>query len=233
MTHHISAMLDAYPKDPGGIDKHKLAGCIAACFQCAQACTACADACLGEDTWWPTWPRASVRIWTARTSVSRRATFSPAAPVMTPASPGPYSKPAGPPARPARRNAIAMPACTHTAGSALSRAADARPPARNSWQPWRDQPIWLPLKSPAGRAASCEKLQRGLQLVHPNASYRWGKHRGPADSGKSATPPPSPWRQVCCTRSQGRCFLLPGPWDAAKFWARKRQEDADWFTHWA
>ncbi|AOT05646.1 four-helix bundle copper-binding protein [Arthrobacter sp. U41] len=48
MSHHIVAMLDAYPGELGGIDKDKLAECIAACFQCAQACTACADACLGE-----------------------------------------------------------------------------------------------------------------------------------------------------------------------------------------
>ena len=42
-------MLDAYPKDLGGIDKAALAQCITACFGCAQACTACADACLSED----------------------------------------------------------------------------------------------------------------------------------------------------------------------------------------
>lgn len=42
-------MLDAHPKDLGGIDKEKLAECMAACFECAQTCTACADACLGED----------------------------------------------------------------------------------------------------------------------------------------------------------------------------------------
>jgi hypothetical protein len=42
-------MLDAYPKDLGGIDKGKLAACIEACVECAQACTACADACLSED----------------------------------------------------------------------------------------------------------------------------------------------------------------------------------------
>jgi hypothetical protein len=46
---HVQSMLDAYPKDLGGIDKDKLAACIAACFECAQTCTACADACLGED----------------------------------------------------------------------------------------------------------------------------------------------------------------------------------------
>ena len=49
MTHHVSAMLEAYPKDLGGVDKGKLAACIQACFQCAQTCTACADACLSED----------------------------------------------------------------------------------------------------------------------------------------------------------------------------------------
>jgi hypothetical protein len=49
MTHHVSAMLDAYPKDLGNIDRQKLAECIEACFACAQACTACADACLAED----------------------------------------------------------------------------------------------------------------------------------------------------------------------------------------
>lgn len=47
---HITSMLETYPKDLGGIDREKLAECIAACFECAQACTACADACLSEDT---------------------------------------------------------------------------------------------------------------------------------------------------------------------------------------
>ncbi|HEV3496264.1 MAG TPA: four-helix bundle copper-binding protein [Actinomycetes bacterium] len=42
-------MLEAYPKDLGGVDRQKLADCIAACFECAQTCTACADACLSED----------------------------------------------------------------------------------------------------------------------------------------------------------------------------------------
>ena len=46
---HITAMLEAYPKDLGGIDQEKLAECIAACFECAQTCTACGDACLAED----------------------------------------------------------------------------------------------------------------------------------------------------------------------------------------
>lgn len=48
MTH--KEMLDAYPKDLGGLDREKLAEAIAACFECAQTCTACADACLAEDT---------------------------------------------------------------------------------------------------------------------------------------------------------------------------------------
>lgn len=42
-------MLDAHPGGLGGVDKDKLAECIAACFECAQVCTACADACLSED----------------------------------------------------------------------------------------------------------------------------------------------------------------------------------------
>jgi hypothetical protein len=42
-------MLDAYPKDLGGVDRDKLRECIQACVECAQACTACADACLSED----------------------------------------------------------------------------------------------------------------------------------------------------------------------------------------
>jgi hypothetical protein len=42
-------MLDAYPKDLGGIDRQKLRACIDACLECAQACTACADACLSEN----------------------------------------------------------------------------------------------------------------------------------------------------------------------------------------
>ena len=50
MTHGTThKLLDAYPKDLGSIDTHKLAECISACFDCAQACTACADACLSED----------------------------------------------------------------------------------------------------------------------------------------------------------------------------------------
>ncbi|MET3948309.1 hypothetical protein ABIB49_003030 [Arthrobacter sp. UYCu512] len=48
MSHHISAMLEAHPTEPGSIERNKLAECITACFQCAQACTACADACMGE-----------------------------------------------------------------------------------------------------------------------------------------------------------------------------------------
>jgi len=46
---HITSMLETYPKDLGGIDREKLAECIAACFECAQTCTACGDACLSED----------------------------------------------------------------------------------------------------------------------------------------------------------------------------------------
>jgi hypothetical protein len=46
---HISSMLETYPKDLGGVDRRKLAECIASCFECAQTCTACADACLSED----------------------------------------------------------------------------------------------------------------------------------------------------------------------------------------
>ncbi|MHA7264638.1 four-helix bundle copper-binding protein [Arthrobacter sp. TMN-37] len=45
----IAAMLDAYPKDLGGVDRDKLIECITACYECAQTCTACADACLSED----------------------------------------------------------------------------------------------------------------------------------------------------------------------------------------
>lgn len=49
MTHHVTSMLETYPKGLGGVDEEKLAACIEACFQCAQICTACADACLSED----------------------------------------------------------------------------------------------------------------------------------------------------------------------------------------
>ncbi|WP_043471969.1 four-helix bundle copper-binding protein [Arthrobacter sp. Rue61a] len=49
MTHHISAMINSHPGAAGGMDKEKLAECIAACFECAQVCSSCADACLGED----------------------------------------------------------------------------------------------------------------------------------------------------------------------------------------
>src|SRR6185312_514738 len=48
MTHHVTSMLETYPKDLGGLDRQKLADCITACFECAQTCTACADACLSE-----------------------------------------------------------------------------------------------------------------------------------------------------------------------------------------
>lgn len=46
---HIISMLETHPNDPSGLDRQKLAECIAACFECAQTCTACADACLAED----------------------------------------------------------------------------------------------------------------------------------------------------------------------------------------
>jgi hypothetical protein len=46
---HITAMLDAYPKDLGNIDRQRLADCIHACFVSGETCTACADACLAED----------------------------------------------------------------------------------------------------------------------------------------------------------------------------------------
>ena len=46
---HVSSMLETYPKDLAGVDREKLAACIAACFECAQVCTVCADACLAED----------------------------------------------------------------------------------------------------------------------------------------------------------------------------------------
>ncbi|MCM0616570.1 four-helix bundle copper-binding protein [Paenarthrobacter sp. TYUT067] len=49
MSHHISAMIDSHPEAAGGMEREKLAECIAACFECAQTCGACADACLGED----------------------------------------------------------------------------------------------------------------------------------------------------------------------------------------
>ncbi|QIR68770.1 four-helix bundle copper-binding protein [Kocuria sp. KD4] len=49
MTHHVSSMLETYPKELGNIDRQKLVECIEACFECAQTCTACADACLAED----------------------------------------------------------------------------------------------------------------------------------------------------------------------------------------
>ena len=45
MIHHVSSMLETYPKDLGYIDQQKLAECITACFESAQACTACGDTC--------------------------------------------------------------------------------------------------------------------------------------------------------------------------------------------
>ena len=33
---HVTAMLDAYPKDLGNIDRQKLADCIHACFACGK-----------------------------------------------------------------------------------------------------------------------------------------------------------------------------------------------------
>lgn len=50
MTDHVSSMLETHPEDLAGVDRGKLAACIAACYDCAQTCTACADACLAEDT---------------------------------------------------------------------------------------------------------------------------------------------------------------------------------------
>jgi hypothetical protein len=47
--HTIEAMLEAYPKDLGDVDRAKLAACIQTCYECSQTCTACADACLSED----------------------------------------------------------------------------------------------------------------------------------------------------------------------------------------
>jgi Domain of Unknown Function (DUF326) len=49
MTLNIAAMLAAYPKDFGNIDRDELTACIEECVSCAQTCTACADACLSED----------------------------------------------------------------------------------------------------------------------------------------------------------------------------------------
>ncbi|SDQ19415.1 four-helix bundle copper-binding protein [Quadrisphaera sp. DSM 44207] len=49
MSTTTARMLQAHPKDLGGVDQEKLRACIDACFECAQVCTACADACLSED----------------------------------------------------------------------------------------------------------------------------------------------------------------------------------------
>lgn len=46
----VAQMLDACPKDLGGVDREKLTACIETCMECAQACIACADACLSEHT---------------------------------------------------------------------------------------------------------------------------------------------------------------------------------------
>ncbi|EWT07723.1 hypothetical protein N864_23395 [Intrasporangium chromatireducens Q5-1] len=45
----VEAMLEAYPRDLGDVDRARFTTCIQACFECAQACTACADACLSEE----------------------------------------------------------------------------------------------------------------------------------------------------------------------------------------
>ena len=47
--HTTEAMLEAYPKDLGDLDRAKLTACIQACYECSQTCTACADSCLSED----------------------------------------------------------------------------------------------------------------------------------------------------------------------------------------
>jgi hypothetical protein len=47
MTH--TEMLASHPRPVQGVDRQKLADCIAACFECGQVCTACADACLAEE----------------------------------------------------------------------------------------------------------------------------------------------------------------------------------------
>jgi len=46
----VSQMLDAYPKDLGGINEVSLVACIEACQSCSQSCSACADSCLSEDS---------------------------------------------------------------------------------------------------------------------------------------------------------------------------------------
>jgi hypothetical protein len=49
MTLQVAEMLEAYPRDLGGVDQARLTSCIETCLRCAQTCTACADACLNED----------------------------------------------------------------------------------------------------------------------------------------------------------------------------------------
>jgi hypothetical protein len=48
VTHHVTTMLQSYPKDMGSIDQQQLAECVETCFEYAQTCTACADACLAR-----------------------------------------------------------------------------------------------------------------------------------------------------------------------------------------
>src|SRR5215204_5110493 len=77
---HVTAMLDAYPKDLGSIDRQKLADWIHACFACGET-------------------------WTAPTSAPPPARCCPGTPAMTPTSPGPSWRPAVSPAQAAPPNA--------------------------------------------------------------------------------------------------------------------------------
>ena len=40
---YARSMLDAYPENPGSLEKFKRVECIQARFECAQTCTGCAD----------------------------------------------------------------------------------------------------------------------------------------------------------------------------------------------
>ena len=130
---HVTAMLDAYPKDLGNIDRQKLADCIHACFACGETCTACADACLSEDM-------VAELTKCIRTNLdcadicTQPARCCPGTPATTPTSPEPCWRPAVSPAQAAPQNAKPTPACMSTAASAPKQpAAGASRPAPTCW----------------------------------------------------------------------------------------------------
>jgi hypothetical protein len=124
---HVKAMLDAYPKDLGNVDRTKLAECIEACFECARTCTACADACLSEEIV-AELTKCIRPTSTALISAQPPVRCYPGTPATTRTSPRPCWRPAASPAQAAQPNVKVTQVCMSTAASAARRAADVNPP---------------------------------------------------------------------------------------------------------